>query len=216
VTPAAAPIHEQLAAAGGLDAHGAALLRRALVLLADHELNASTFAVRVVASTGASLGAAVAGGLAALSGPRHGAATAQVEALFDEVERRGDAARVVAERLQRGEYLPGFGHPLYREGDPRGRALIEALPSGGLLAEIAAAVDALGGWRPNVDFALVALRRALALPRGAALALFAIGRSAGWIAHALEQQQGGRLIRPRARYVGERPAAEIGAMTTLA
>jgi citrate synthase len=206
-TPTVAPIHLQLAAAWGCDATSADRLRRALILCADHELNASTFAVRVVASTGASLAACAIAGLAALSGPRHGGATARVEALFDEIERAGDARRVVAERYARGELVPGFAHPLYPDGDPRCPALLSALPADATRDALIAELDRVGGKPPNIDLALVALRRALALPRGAALALFAVGRCAGWVAHALEQQGEGALIRPRARYVGERPPA---------
>lgn len=197
--PTAAPIDAVLGDAWGLGADGADRLRAALVLLADHELNASAFAVRVVASTGASLAAALAGGLAALSGPRHGGTTSLVEALFDEIEHSGDAAAVVEARLWRGDLLPGFDHPLYPEGDPRARFLLGELPPDPHRDGLIAAVAALGK-TPNVDLALVALRRALGLPRGAAFALFAIGRTAGWIAHALEQLEDGRLIRPRARY----------------
>lgn len=200
--PSTAPIEEVLAEAWGLDPGDRRVdhLRAALVLLADHELNASAFAVRVVASTGASLAAALAGGLAALSGPRHGGTTSLVEILFDEIERLGgDAPRVVDERLWRGDLLPGFDHPLYPDGDPRAVALLGRLPPDSQRDALIAAVGALGK-RPNVDFALVSLRRALGLPRGAAFTLFAVGRTAGWIAHALEQLEDGRLIRPRARY----------------
>ncbi|KAF0132289.1 MAG: citrate synthase, partial [Xanthobacteraceae bacterium] len=122
--PSADPVHRQLATAWGTDAAGAELIRTALVLLADHELNASTFAVRVVASTGASLASALSAGLGALSGPLHGGQTSLVEALFEEAERGGDAAGLVEKRLWRGDRLPGFGHPLYPDGDPRAAALL--------------------------------------------------------------------------------------------
>jgi citrate synthase len=206
--PSGAAIHRQLAAAWNVDESGAETIRAALVLSADHELNASTFAVRVVASTGASLAACVAGGLAALSGPRHGAVTAQVEALFDEIERTGDAAKVVEARLTRGDPLPGFGHPLYRDGDPRAAALLARLPVEPMREALLDTVSDLGGGRPNIDLALTAARRALRLPRGSALAMFAVGRTSGWIAHALEQQADGKLIRPRARYAGPPPDVE--------
>ncbi|WEX08744.1 citrate synthase [Chelativorans sp. AA-79] len=200
--PTSAPVHTVLADAWKLDKGGADLVRAALVVLADHELNASTFAVRIVASTGASLASALAAGLAALSGPLHGGSTSLVEIFFDEVERSGDAAKVVEERLWRGDRLPGFDHPLYPEGDPRGSALLGMLPLAARRVDVLAAMDRLGKL-PNVDFALVALRRALRLPRGAALSLFAVGRTVGWIAHALEQCEEGKLIRPRARYRGQ-------------
>lgn len=115
-------------------------------------------------------------------------------------------------RLKRGETLPGFGHPLYPASDPRATAILEILekrfgrqPALDLAEEImAAAWDAIG-LAPNIDFALGTLGRALALPRHSPFAIFAIGRSAGWIAHAQEQYRLPELIRPRARYVGDEP-----------
>jgi citrate synthase len=203
--PDEAPLHLHIAQAWGLDERAAELIRAALVLCADHELNASAFAVRVVASTGASLAACVSAGLSALSGPRHGGTTSLVEILFEETERFGNAAGLVQERLRRGDILPGFGHPLYRDGDPRATALLALLPADATREALREAMDAIGGKLPNVDFALVSLRRALRLRPGSALALFAIGRAAGWIAHALEQQADDKLIRPRARYAGPAP-----------
>ena len=203
--PDEAPLHRHSAHAWGLDDRAAELIRVALVLCADHELNASAFAVRVVASTGASLSACVSAGLSALSGPRHGGTTSLVEILFEETERYGNAAGVVQERLRRGDILPGFGHPLYRDGDPRATALLGLLPPDPTREALREAMDAIGGKLPNVDFALVSLRRALRLRPGSALALFAIGRTAGWIAHALEQQADDELVRPRARYSGPAP-----------
>jgi citrate synthase len=203
--PSDAPIHLHVARAWGLSERAAQSLRAALVLCADHELNSSAFAVRVVASTGASLAACLAAGLSALSGPRHGGTTSLVEILFEEAERFGDARRLVQERLRRGDMLPGFGHPLYREGDPRALALLRLLPRDATRDALREAMDAIRGVQPNVDFALVSLRRALRLKPGSALALFAIGRTAGWIAHALEQQAEDKPIRPRARYTGPAP-----------
>jgi citrate synthase len=199
------PIHQRLAKAWDLDGQGADLARRALVLLADHELNASTFAVRVAASTGASLAAASLAGLAALSGPLHGGMAARVDMFVDEAQRRGPA-KAVAERLARGAAMPGFGHPLYPDGDPRAAALLAAFKAPPLLADLRAETEAATGLAPNIDFALVTLSRTLALPADAPFSLFAVGRMAGWQAHAIEQLQTGKLIRPRARYVGERPA----------
>ena len=100
---------------------------------------------------------------------------------------------------RRGDRLPGFGHPLYPEGDPRATALLALLPPDPLRRDLLSAMEQIGK-RPNIDFATVSMRRALALPEGAALGLFAAGRAAGWIAHALEQRAEGSLIRPRARY----------------
>jgi citrate synthase len=205
--PSAAAIHIQVAQAFALDARGAELIRAALVLSADHELNASSFTARVVASTGASVRAAIIAGLAALTGPRHGGATARVEAFFDTVGS-GDPNAVLRERLAVGEDAPGFGHPLYPNGDPRAAAILAWLRDAAPHAlVIAAAQERLTGRPPMLDFALVALRRALGLPRGAAFGLFALGRTVGWIAHALEQRQRQSVIRPRAAYVGPRPAS---------
>lgn len=196
--------HARFAAAWGLDAPGADLIRRTLVLLADHELNASTFAARVAASTGASLSAACLAGLSALSGPLHGGMAARVETFVEEAER-GDPHHAVSARLARGASMPGFDHPLYPNGDPRAAALLGALEVPPLLAELRAATEAATGLMPNIDFALVSLARTLKLPPDAPFILFATARSAGWAAHAIEQLQTGRLIRPRARYVGETP-----------
>ncbi|WP_448676640.1 citrate/2-methylcitrate synthase [Delftia acidovorans] len=203
--PDKTPIHQQCAQAWGLDAQGADLVRMALVLCADHELNASGFTARCVASTGASLRAAVVGGLAALTGGRHGGTTARVEALWDELGEAQAPARL-RQRLARGETLPGFGHHLYPEGDVRAALLLEMLPRQGPAAALAAEVMALTGLAPSVDFALVALRRHLQLPAGSAFGLFALGRCAGWLAQALEQRATRQIIRPRAAYTGPRPA----------
>ncbi|MFZ5729938.1 MAG: citrate/2-methylcitrate synthase [Pseudomonadota bacterium] len=208
------PIHVRLAlawgcatsgpAAGAGGGPGADLLRRALVLLADHELNASTFAARVAASTGASLAAGALAGLAALSGPRHGGAAAALRSLAAEAAEQGAEAAIAA-RLAQDRSLPGFGHPLYPEGDPRAGALLARFEPPPELARLRAAVEGATGKAPNVDFALVALAERLALPQDAPFALFAVARCAGWIAHAIEQVQTGDLIRPRARYAGVRP-----------
>jgi citrate synthase len=206
------PVHEQLAALWRLDQKGADLIRRCLVLLADHELNASTFVARCVASTGATPYAVVSGALAALSGRRHGGASASAEALLHEIAERDDPLAVMAARLARNEMLPGLGHPLYPDGDPRAAALLNAamaaIPASRPLIEAAvAAARQLVPQPPNVDFALAAATTALGLPQGAALSLFVVGRTVGWIAHAIEQYQSGVLIRPRARYTGPRPVA---------
>jgi len=211
--PASAPVHRQLAAYWGLDDKGADLVRRCLVLLADHELNASTFVARCVASTGATPYAVVSAALSALSGRLHGGASASAEALLHEIVQRGDPLAVMAARLARNEHLPGLGHPLYPEGDPRADALLSAamaaVPGARRLIEVAiAAARQLIPQPPNVDFALAAATTALGLPQGAALSLFVVGRTVGWIAHAIEQYQNGVLIRPRARYTGVRPEPE--------
>nr|MBA2714045.1 citrate synthase [Rubrobacteraceae bacterium] len=193
---------------------GAGLLDAALVFCVDHELPVSTFAARCVASSGATPYAVVLAGLAALGGVKHGGQIEHVEAFLREVEAAGDARVVISGRLRRGELIPGFGHSLYPEGDPRGAALLslvaEKYPedSGvGLCEDVAGEVLRLMGERPTVDFALATVARALELPAGGAVALFGLGRTVGWIGHAIEQYEGDSLIRPRARYVGEQPEA---------
>jgi citrate synthase len=198
-----------LLALGGSDRPQAvSAVDAALVLMADHELNASTFAARVAASAGADLYACVAAALATLSGPRHGGACDRIEALIAETGSDPKRARqVVSDRLRRGEAVPGFGHPLYPGGDPRAPLLLEAAHKlGGKRARVAFTLAEAMPEPPAVELALVALAAALDLPRGAATAIFAVGRSAGWIAHALEQRAAGYLLRPRARYVGPRSA----------
>ena len=196
------------------DTGAAGLIDRALVLCADHELNVSSFTARCVASAGATPYAVVVAGLAALGGVKHGGNTERVEAFLDEIEAADDAERAVAARLRRGEAVPGFGHPLYPDSDPRAEALLAVLAGAypGAMARQPAAeatktVGDLMDERPNVDFALVALARTLRLPPGAALALFALGRTVGWVGHAIEQYQADVILRPRALYVGEQPAA---------
>lgn len=188
------------------------LIDGALILCADHELNASAFTARCVASARATPYQAVIAGLAALQGLRHGGHLARVEAVLDEIGAPADAGAATGAWLKRGDGLPGFGHPLYPEGDPRARALLEmtrlALPRSRELAVAQAIIreaQALVGEHPTIDFALVVAARALGLPRGAALALFALGRTAGWIGHGMEQYQTEPMIRPRARYIGQMP-----------
>ena len=194
------PVHERLASIWGAGPKGADLIRRALVLTADHELNASTYAMRVVASTRAPLGACVLAGLAALVGPLHGGMTAEVRTLLADPAVAADPEGAVAIRLARGERIPGFGHPLYPDGDPRAAALLARLGPRAYGQRVIGTMQAMTGLAPNIDFALLALERRLRLPHGAAFALFAVGRTAGWIAHALEQWRDGTLIRPRAVY----------------
>jgi citrate synthase len=186
------------------------LLRAVLIICADHELNASTFAARVAASTGADLHACLGAAVAAFSGPRHGGASEHVELLAREAGEPARAAAAVGERLRRGELLPGFGHPLYREGDPRTPPLLQRAiaynPKSMRVRTIAALIDAMrstGRPPPNVDVAIAAVCAALELPIGMGPAIFALGRAAGWVAHILEQQETRQVLRPRARFVGE-------------
>jgi citrate synthase len=181
-------------------------LEEVLILCADHELNVSAFTARAIASAGATPYMAVSGALAALTGHRHGGLTARVAALLDET---GDPTELVVERLRLGESVPGFGHPLYPEGDPRAQRLLELCPKNAARARClswAQAGERLLGQRPVLDFGLVALTRSLGLPPTAPFVLFALGRTAGWVAHCIEQYAVAQLIRPRAEYTGPRPS----------
>ncbi|MBK8253154.1 MAG: citrate synthase family protein [Polyangiaceae bacterium] len=212
----AASLHESSVARAILAAFGAKittaavrLVNLALVVSADHELNPSTFGVRVAASSGADLYACVSAGLCVLSGPEHGGVTERVEVMVAEAERAARPGDVVADRARRGEPIPGFGHPFYVQGDPRGAVLLKAageFPSRNetlpIVNELINVMAAAGHEPPTIDMGLVSVASALSLPQGAPAALFAIGRSAGWIAHAMEQRKAGFIVRPRARYTG--------------
>jgi len=199
-----AALHIRLARGWSVDTAGAALIRRALVLLADHELNASTFAARVAASTGSPIAACLLAGLATLSGPRHGGAGEAVMILAEDAQRLGPDTAV--ERwLGHDRPMPGFGHPLYPEGDPRAEALLAVFKVDRGFSRLRDAAFAATGLHPNIDFALAALTRSLRLPPDAPFRLFALGRSIGWTAHAVEQVTSNGLIRPRARYEGQLP-----------
>jgi citrate synthase len=188
-------------------------LDAALVLLADHELAASTVAARVAASVRADPYAVASAGLAAASGTLHGGASLGLEALLAGIRRPDQPARAVGERLRRGERLRGFGHRLYPEGDPRAAFLLgrlaRAAAGSSRLAVVEALLEATGRRglpAPNVDLALAALAHVAGMTRGAGEAIFSIARVAGWIAHALEEYERDTPIRPRAVYVGPPPA----------
>ena len=212
--PGKSTVDAALARHWNVGAAGAEMLRAALVLSADHELNVSSFTARCVASAGSHPYAVVIAGLAALEGPKHGGASARAESMLESLSRRGRPLHAaVGDRLRRGESIDGFGHPLYRDGDPRARLLLDLLgeryPKSAehrFVKEFAQAATAATGEHPNIDFGLAAVARVLKLTRGAPLMLFAIGRSVGWIGHAIEQYATGQLIRPRAKYVGVPPA----------
>jgi len=186
----------------------------ALVMLADHELAASTLAARVAASVRADPYAVAGTGLGAMSGALHGGASLGAETLIAAASDPDDVPRVVAELLRRGEKVPGFGHLVYRGGDPRAVVLLDlvrrAAPKSGQLA-VAEAMLAEVRQKclpaPNIDFALATLTRVAGMIRGAGEAIFAVARTAGWIAHALEAYASGVPLRPRAVYTG-RPAAD--------
>jgi citrate synthase len=187
-------------------------LRAALVLAADHELAASTLAARVAASVRADPYAVVGTGLGAMSGALHGGASLGAEVMLASASRPADAPRVVGELLRRGERIPGLGHFVYQAGDPRAMLLLDLIrktaPGSGRLA-VAEAVLAEARRRalpaPNIEFALAVLAAVAGMVPGAGEAVFAIARTAGWLAHALEEYARATPIRPRGVYTG-RPA----------
>jgi citrate synthase len=211
----AAGIASALATAlGHGNVEATALLNRALILVADHELNVSTFTARVAASAGADLYACVSAALSAASGPLHGGACDRIEAFVADIGKPERARAAVTERARRGEAIPGFGHPLYPDGDPRAVTLLQAAeklaPKASPLRTLLALVKAMeetDRGRPTIDTALVALCLALGARPGTAASLFALGRCAGWVAHVLEQRDAAVLLRPRVRYVGATPPA---------
>jgi len=211
-TPAATPVHTQIAEAFKVQGTAKTLIRAALVLCADHELNTSAFAVRCAASTRAPIHAALLSGLGAFTGPRHGAASDRATAWLGGIDPEEDIETLLSDRLSRGETLPGFGHTIYRERDPRADHLLALLmrsepdhPFVNTLPGLVEVARDLYGVSPNIDFVLAALQRTYGLPKDAGKILFCAGRIAGWIAHALEQYAAPEQIRPRAAYVGERP-----------
>ena len=204
--PGRLPLHMRLTRGWKQPAQAAELLRTAMVLLLDHELTSSAFAARIAASNGASLPACLLSGLTTLSGPLHGDASGRVRALFGEVERCGEDD-IIAHYLSTGLPLPGFGHHLYPEGDPRAMALLALFDPPAVIARFIDKATRLTGLHPNIDVALAALVTHCGLPDDAAFAMFATARSVGLLAHSLEQLAVGQVIRPRGRYVG--PAVDL-------
>ncbi|PYR08255.1 MAG: citrate synthase [Acidobacteria bacterium] len=206
------PVHRALQTAWAPKrAEVAEVIRTALVLCADHELNVSSFVARCAASAGASPYDVVSAAMATLKGYKHGGASERVLALLAEARTPKSARAAVASRLRAGETLSGFGHPLYAAGDPRASALMRLAEASGNEAEglavrhLAKAGSELLQDLPNLDFGLAAVTRTYRLPDYAPALMFALGRSTGWIAHAIEQYESGQLIRPRARYTGRVP-----------
>ncbi|WP_406366021.1 citrate/2-methylcitrate synthase [Streptomyces sp. NBC_01546] len=195
------------------DPDALAALDLALGLLVDHDLAASTLAVRVAASARAHPYAAVSAGLGALEGPLHGAAGRLAHRMLVEVLERGGAAPVVAEYLRAGRRVPGLGHRLYRGEDPRAQALFarleglpQAAPALAAAREVAAVMARQGGLHANVDLALAVLTVSCGMAAEAGETVFAVARTAGWIAHALEEYQERPLrMRPSGEYHGPRP-----------
>ena len=189
---------------------------------AEHGMNASTFAARVVASTGADVAAALSAAVGALSGPLHGGAPSRVLQMLDDIEREGDAERYVRRKLDAGERLMGFGHRVYRAEDPRARVLRRtARQIGAPRLEVAealeeAALAELQARKPdrvlatNVEFWSAVVLDFAEVPPELFTPMFSCARVAGWAAHILEQKREGRLIRPTARYVGPAPRSAEG------
>jgi citrate synthase len=213
VAPSENPVHEVLARALTMgDRRAGALIRAALILCADHELNPSAFTARCVAGTGATLYASVDAGICAAEGPRHGGFTSRVETFLTDMAHRQDLEDAVLMRLRHGDTVPGFGHLLYPDGDPRARVLFEMMeethgddPAFLRSKRIMQVMAEAGGVAPSIDFAIGALGATLRMLPGAGLAIFVMGRTAGWIGHAMEQHRSGQMIRPRARYTGDAP-----------
>lgn len=198
--------------AAGWETPEDAILSAALVLCADHELNASTFTARCVASADARLEHVLLAALCAFQGRRHGGMGQRVWAMFDDVAKMGVAPaldRVLSEQHE----VPGFGHPLYPEGDPRCDELLRLVPARGRKLDVVSQLQRECATRldlkPNLDFGLATVAYRLRLPADAGVALFALGRSVGWIAHAFEAWDSGVLIRPRARYTGPMPQSGV-------
>lgn len=206
--PSTDPVAHQLARAWRLPSPDP--IDAALILCSDHGLNVSAFTARCVASAGASVPMVVSAGLGALSGRNHGGHTQCVAAMLD---TPGAIRRTVRRLVERDGELPGFGHPLYPEGDPRARALLERARPSPARRRSQKFIDVVGdelATLPNLDLGLVTLCRSLDAPAQAPWTVFALGRTAGWVAHALEQYASRTLIRPRAEYVGPPPNRRSG------
>ena len=193
---------------------GQDVIRAALILCADHELNVSAFTARCVASASSHPYAVVVAGLAALEGIKHGGSTARVETMLGSLRRERSLRSALMDRLRQGQKIDGFGHPLYRTGDPRAIAMLAMLeerfprsPELKFVRDLARVAESLTGEKPNLDFSLGSVSRVLGLPPMSGLTLFAIGRTIGWIGHAIEQYTLNQIIRPRAKYVGSPPLA---------
>ncbi|WP_327379595.1 citrate synthase family protein [Streptomyces sp. NBC_01212] len=195
------------------DAAWLTVLDTALALLADHDLAASTLAARVAASTHAHPYAVVSAGLGVLEGPLHGAASGPAHRMLSEVVERGGAAPVVADHLRAGRRVPGLGHRLYTGEDPRATALFalldempQAAPAMAAARDVVATATRHTPLHANVDLALAVFSVACGMPAQTGETVFAVSRTAGWIAHAMEEYAERPLrMRPSGLYVGPRP-----------
>lgn len=177
-----------------------ALLDAALVLLADHDLAASTLAARVAASTWADPYLVVLAGLAALGGPLHGGAPEQARSMLRAVDAGVPAAAAIDARPE----VPGFGHRVYRVRDPRAELLFDRLPTSPAASALIGEMARRRLGFPNVDLALAVLAETYDMVPNAGEIVFAVGRAAGWLAHAVEEYEHRLRFRPRAVYIGER------------
>lgn len=196
-----------------------------LVLLADHGLNASTFAARVVASTGSDLTSCVVGAIAALKGPAHGGATLSARTMLDKIGSAANADKWLQEAHARHEKFPGFGHRVYRTYDPRAKILREmakeAAPELAKTAERTeqVALQILHEAHPerpnatNVDFWASVVLTGAGIPKELFTTIFAVSRVAGWTAHVLEAQADLRIIRPASRWIGPEPGRKPAQLT---
>lgn len=188
-----------------------------LILTADHGFNASTFTARVVTSTGAGVGSALAGAAAALSGPLHGGAPSRVLDMLDAIGDPSNTEQWATSQLDRGNKLMGFGHAVYRSDDPRSVLLREvALDLGGELVERAVEIESrmlahLRAWKPdavivtNVEFYAAVVLNLAGIPQEMFTPTFTTSRAVGWSAHVLEQAANNKIMRPKARYTGPLP-----------
>ncbi len=207
----------RMATGGQADPVAVRAVQRYLVATLDHGFNASTFTSRVVASTGADMAGSLVAGVGALSGPLHGGAPSRAMEMIEEIGSPERAASWVEDRLARGHKIMGFGHAVYRAEDPRGAVLREAASMlGGDLVDQAAAIEkeilgVLRRWRPyhrivtNVEYWASVVLELAGLPKAMFTPTFAVSRSIGWAAHVLEQADGGKILRPSARYIGPEP-----------
>lgn len=204
--PLSGPIHVRIGTKWGLTQETTDVVRQALVSFSDHELNPSTFAVRVCASTGGCLAAALLAGVATLSGPSHGGvATLAKQALHAARDCRLE--QFLADNIACPPYSFGFGHPLYPDGDPRAAYLLKLIPQSSKALRAVAEASKRLSLPANVDIALAAMVHHYKWPDDAAATIFSVGRTAGWAAHAIEQATSGKIIRPRATYEAKSAAS---------
>lgn len=187
-------------------------LNKALVLHADHELNASTFASRVTVATLSDIYSGITSAISTLKGPLHGGANEAVMAMLEEIGSLDNIEPYINKKLENKEIIMGFGHRVYKNGDPRAKHLQKMSRELGKITgnmkwydmsvKIEELVTREKGLRPNVDFYSASVYTSLGIPRDLFTPIFAVSRVSGWTAHILEQYENNRLIRPRAAYVG--------------